>query len=98
LIPRAWDDVRFIDGYPGKYVVMARKGGGHWYVAGINAGDEAKELSLNLSEISKGGRADLIADGDGGNLSFRHETVQLDPAKPIRLSIRPRGGFLMTLD
>src|SRR6516225_11855160 len=35
-VPSVWDDIKFLDAYPGKYVVLARKGDGHWYVAGIN--------------------------------------------------------------
>ena len=36
-VPTTWDEVRFIDGYPGKYVVLARRKGDKWYVAGVNA-------------------------------------------------------------
>lgn len=32
-LPNWWDDVKFIDGYPGKIVVLARKTGGVWYIA-----------------------------------------------------------------
>ena len=35
--PAVWDDIQFLDGYPGKFVVLARKGDGRWYLAGINA-------------------------------------------------------------
>ena len=37
LVPTTWDEVRFIDGYPGKYAVIARRAGTKWYVAGISA-------------------------------------------------------------
>jgi hypothetical protein len=33
-----WDDTKLVDGFPGEYVVMARRSGDTWYVAGINAG------------------------------------------------------------
>ena len=36
-VPTTWDDVLFIDGYPGKFAIMARRAGDKWYVAGINA-------------------------------------------------------------
>src|SRR5262245_28756107 len=36
-VPNVWDDVRLIDGFPGRYVVIERSGGGRRYVAGINA-------------------------------------------------------------
>ena len=43
-IPTTWDETRYIDGYPGKYCVLARRHGDTWYVAGINAGSEPLKL------------------------------------------------------
>ena len=34
-IPSTWDETRFIDGYPGKFVVLARRNGDRWYIAGL---------------------------------------------------------------
>jgi alpha-glucosidase len=94
-IPAVWDDVKFIDGYPGKYVVMARHGDGKWYLCGINGESTAKELELNLSQfpVTSG---TLITDGDGGNLSFRQEDVKLHNGK-LKLTLKPTGGFVMVL-
>src|SRR6185295_18295492 len=50
-IPSVWDDVKFLDGYPGKFVVIARKGDGHWYVSGINGEATERKLTLGLSEL-----------------------------------------------
>ena len=44
-VPTTWDDICFIDGYPGKYVVLARKSGDKWYIAGVNAEKAAKEAA-----------------------------------------------------
>ncbi|MDE6371464.1 MAG: glycoside hydrolase family 97 protein, partial [Duncaniella sp.] len=35
-VPTVWDDTRFVEGYPGRYVVMARRSGGKWYIAGVS--------------------------------------------------------------
>ncbi len=67
--PSVWDDTKFLDGYPGKYVVLARRSRGHWYIAGIT-------------------------DGDGGNLSFRRETLRLNVKRGWKLTLPPRGGFV----
>ena len=45
-VPTTWDDVRFIDGYPGKYAVVARRKGSRWYVAAINADETPYALDL----------------------------------------------------
>jgi len=35
-LPDSWDIIKFIDGYPGKYAILARKKDNAWYIAGIN--------------------------------------------------------------
>lgn len=47
-LPTAWDEVRFIDGYPTRYVVLARRTGDKWYVAGLNGEAGARTLRLSL--------------------------------------------------
>ncbi len=37
-VPTTWEDVKFIDGYPGRFIILARKSAGKWYIAGVNAG------------------------------------------------------------
>lgn len=96
-VPSVWDDTRFIDGYPGKFVVLARRGGGRWYVAGINGEATSKIMTLDLSAFRLRGSGTLIAEGDGGNLSFRRETVRLNSKKNISVKVLPRGGFVLVL-
>ncbi len=47
-VPTSWDETRFIDGYPGKYIVMARRSGSKWYVVGLNATKEPLKLNINI--------------------------------------------------
>ena len=47
-VPTQWDEVKFIDGYPGQYVILARRHGDKWYYAGINASPEARTIDLEL--------------------------------------------------
>lgn len=94
-IPGAWEDSKFLAGEPGSFVVMARKGGGKWYVAGINATDEPKTLSLNLKELGKAGK--LVTDGEGGGSAFRE--TEVNTANGILdLTIKPKGGFVFTME
>ena len=97
-VPGVWDDVRFLDGFPGKYVVMARQGDGHWYVSGINAQRTAADLQLDVADLPVRGTATLISDGSGGNLSFRRQTVRLGADKILRITLQPRGGFVLVFD
>ena len=50
-VPTTWDDVRYIDGYPGKYAVVARRKGAKWYVAAINA--DGTPYTLDLRTVAE---------------------------------------------
>ena len=97
-VPSVWDDTKFLDGYPGKFVVFARRSKGRWYVAGINGESTVKNLALDLGELQVSGTGSLIADGDGGNLSFRRETMKLPAGGKLELTLPPRGGFVLVLN
>ncbi|WP_020654501.1 glycoside hydrolase family 97 protein [Massilia niastensis] len=88
-LPRSWDDVRFIDGYPGSHAIVARRAGQAWYVAGINADGAERTVELDLSFA--GSRAGtLIADGDGER-AFTQAPIR---AGKTTISIKPHGGFV----
>jgi hypothetical protein len=97
-VPSVWEDVKFIDGFPGKFVVLARRGSGRWYVAGINGEATAVRLSLDLSELAAPVRGTLIADGDAGNLSFRRESLNLAAGEKLDVPLPPYGGFVLVID
>lgn len=93
-VPRHWDDVKLLDGFPGKYVVMARRCGDKWYVAGINSQADAQKLSIDLSDLKlTSTAADMITDGDS-NRSFIQKQISLVNNK-LELEIKPNGGFVV---
>jgi hypothetical protein len=94
-LPPFWDDVKFIDGYPGKLAVIARRSGDKWYIAGINGEKTEKNLTLDLSafKVYKTGR--LITDGEEA-FSFADKTVKPQFATPVNL--KPNGGFIMVFE
>lgn len=51
-VPTQWDETRYIDGVPGKYVVLARRHGNDWYVAGVNATSRPLDLKLDLDMLA----------------------------------------------
>ena len=48
-----FDDTKLLSGYPSSYVVLARKSGDCWYIAGLNGTNEKKSLVVDLSFIQK---------------------------------------------
>jgi hypothetical protein len=97
-VPAVWDDTKFLDGHPGKYVVIARQGEGRWYVAGINAEAAEKKLTLDLGRLAVRGAGTLITDGDAGNLSFRQVPVQFSSGEKLEITLQPHGGFVLVLE
>jgi hypothetical protein len=93
-VPTQWDDIWFMDGFPGKFVVMARKSGKTWYVAGINGEANSKEINFTLPFITKDLKASLYTDGET-NRSFSTSELQLRKGKKISLVLEPTGGFVM---
>jgi alpha-glucosidase len=92
-VPAKWDDVKFIDGYPGKYLVIARKAGNKWYVAGINSGSGDK--TLTFSTLPFGKRGSLITNGEG-QLGFRTETGKTSGSQKIVMP--SQGGFVIVIE
>jgi len=92
-VPTTWDEVRFIDGYPGKYVVLARRHGDTWYVAGINAQKETMELTIKLPMIAAGSNYRIYTDDAG--LNGKLETERLAKSQEIKISIPGNGGLLI---
>ena len=89
-LPRRWDEVRFLAGEPGKFVVLARRAGKQWFIAGLNADDEPRDVQLDLGWL--GARTgQLITDG-AGEREFTERNVA---APSARLTLAPRGGFVL---
>jgi hypothetical protein len=91
-VPAAWDETRFIAGYPGRLAVLARRSGERWYVAATNGEAEAKNLTLGAPFLA-GKHLTLIHDGPGGAAATRSITVGPDGRFELRLE--PAGGAVL---
>lgn len=92
-VPTTWDEVRFIDGYPGKYCVLARRHGSTWYVAGINAEDKTLTLELDLPMFKTGDEVTIYEDGKQGE-PVRKSLRVANPAK-VKVSMPTNGGVVI---
>ena len=91
-IPTTWDETVFIDGYPGKYIVLARRHGERWYIAGINAQKEPLKLNLNLPMLSKGDKVAYYTDGKQNEPQLTEYSVKSPEA--VQVTIQPEGGVI----
>jgi alpha-glucosidase len=88
-LPRSWDEVKFVAGYPGRHAVIARKSGDAWYVAGINADDSDLALDLDLGFLA-GREGQLIGDG-AGEREFTQAAIR---GGKQQVTIKAHGGFV----
>ena len=95
-VPTKWDETRYVAGYPGQYAVIARKSGGKWYVAGINARKEPVSLELNLDFIQSG-EAVVYSDGEGDALMKNTVSLKNGKKSGIRyaVTIPSEKGFVI---
>ena len=92
-VPTTWDDVKFIDGYPGKYCIMARRTGDKWYVVGINAQESPVKLKLSLPMFNAGSQLKHYSDTE--KLEGSVKTLKLSKKKEVQISIPCNGGVVI---
>ena len=93
-VPTTWDEVRFIDGYPGKYVILARRHAETWYIAGVNAQKETLKLKVNLPMFSNGEKVRLFSDDKA--LQGGVKQIEIGKKQELQLAIPCNGGVLIT--
>ena len=92
-VPTTWDDMKYIDGYPGKYVVFARKKGDKWYVAGVNAQAEPVKLKLTLPMFQP--KEILDCYSDDAQLQGSLKDIKLNKKQQVEVTIPTNGGILL---
>lgn len=97
-VPTAWNDMKFLAGYPTKYAVLARKTGEKWYVGGLNATDKPMTLTLSLPMFA-GKTVTYLTDQPKkkGELFFTSVKKQLKVGKDgkAKVTMQPNGGIII---
>lgn len=98
-LPNNWDEVKFIDGYPGKFYVVARKAGNKWYIAGINGEKDEKALTLDLPFL-KNKKGKLISSGtaSGDEPSFEDKQISIPSSGNIIITLKAADGFVAVFE
>jgi alpha-glucosidase len=98
-LPNHWDDVKFIEGYPGKLFVVARKSGNRWYLAGINGEKIEKELVLDLSFLKSSTGKFIFSGGDSNQQpSFQSEERNVPADGKVKLKLGGNDGFVAVFE
>ncbi len=92
-VPTTWDEVKFIDGYPGKYAVIARRHADKWYVTAINAQKETLKLNLTLPMFSAGETVKLYSDD--ANLCGSLKDAKVSKKQQVMITVPCNGGAVI---
>ncbi len=93
-LPNVWDDTRLIAGYPGDYVIMARRSGAKWYIAAINGTDTERTIKVDWSRLRLK-RPALTMFSDTGSASSPWNVDTSLQQLPTTLRLLPRGGAVI---
>ena len=99
-LPTTWDETRYVSGYPGESVVLARRSGNTWYVAGINGTNDKKVLDVDLSFISGAKCVQTFADANPTEYQLTGNKGWLITSGnqiPKQITTQPRGGFVLVI-
>ncbi len=99
-VPTTWEETRFIDGYPTKLAVLARKStAGKWYIAGLNGEESVKNLTLNLPMFA-GKQVTYYTDAPLKKgetfLTPVKKTARVDQKGNVKVTLQGLGGIIIT--
>ena len=96
-VPVAWDDTRLIEGDIDDHVILARRRGTTWYVAGVHAVESSVDYTFALDFLDAGTyELALIEQGDSAD-SFARSTQSVEAGASVTITLPANGGFTATL-
>ncbi|GGG99311.1 glycoside hydrolase family 97 protein [Mucilaginibacter phyllosphaerae] len=95
-VPNTWDDTKLIQGEPGKDVIIARRKGKNWYIAGINGENKAKSFMVNLPFLYSNDmyRSTIYTDGNSPRQIVHRDVIE-EKGNKVAVKMMPKGGFVM---
>jgi len=94
-VEAAWDEIKFLAGYPGEYVVIARRKGAKWTIGALNAG-AARTVTVPLGFLSGNYKSLLVCEDDKTDPRNRCivRTVSIEGEKSLTFEMAENGGFV----
>jgi hypothetical protein len=100
-----WDDSKYIEAEPGRYITVARKAKGtdNWFIGGITGYDKrTSTFTLNFLDPGKKYTATLYCDGkdadyEGNSESYQIKKMTVTSKTRISVKLARSGGFAMSI-
>jgi len=95
-LPSTWDEIHFIDGYPGSHAILARRKGKEWFAGGITGRPRNVSLELDFLTPGQSYQGRIYRDGASRtDLVVEEKTVT--SKEQLNLSLLENGGFAVHL-
>jgi alpha-glucosidase len=97
LVPTTWDETRVLDGYPGDFIVVARRKYDIWYVAGMT-GMEKRHVEFGLGFMDQADyHVQIWKDHELANKhpeKLNYNIIQIGAGNIFSVEMAPEGGFV----
>ncbi len=97
IVPTVWDDIKFVGGYPGDYVAIAKRSGDKWFL-GVMNNSVGKSVELNLKFLPEGDyNVEIWADTKKSDIEPKDlkKSVQTIKAGSIlKVTMAKNGGYI----
>ena len=97
IVPTVWDDIKFISGYPGDYVAIAKRSGDKWFV-GVMNNSIRKSVEVKLDFLPAGDyETEIWADNNNSDkkpMEIKKTKQSIKSGETIKVSLANNGGFV----
>jgi alpha-glucosidase len=96
IVPTTWDDIKFISGYPGDYVAIAKRSGDKWFL-GVMNNSIGKNVELSLSFLPAGTyEVTTWADTKNSDKEPKElrKATQVIKSGTMKVTMAKNGGFV----
>lgn len=97
VVPTVWDDTRFLDGYPGEFIALAKRSNEQWFV-GVMNNSTKRVIKLDTSFLPEG-EYELEYWKDAKNADKKatelvNQKVRIVAGKPLTVKMVAGGGYV----
>lgn len=100
IVPTVWDDIRFVGGYPGEYVAIAKRSSNSWFL-GVMNNSIGKSIDISLDFLPAGNYImEMWADSkksDKEPMDLKKSEKSIKSGDKIRITLAKNGGFVAVI-
>ena len=93
-LPRDYDEKRVLSGRIGEHIVVARRSGNDWYIAGLTNWN-SRNVEIDWGFLDKGHEYIIQAITDSDDKANEYKYSETTPAKLSKIHMQSGGGFLL---